>query len=618
MGDQKINTIANKNSRTKFIRHLLNDIKSLEYMLENGLVESGITRIGSEQEFCLVNKNWRPSKSSGEILKDIDHPNFTTEIALFNLEINLDPQELKTDAFSIVENQLTTLLEKAKKAAKKHNNKILLTGILPTITKKELQFDYMTPKPRYWILNDMLKDLRGKDFRLHIRGVDELFIKHDSVLFEACNTSFQMHLQIDPDDFISSYNWAQAISGPLLGLCTNSPLLLGRELWSETRIALFQQSIDTRNSSHALMDKQSRVSFTKEWATGSVIEIFKNDISNHRIILSKDIENDSKQDLENGVTPKLDALCTFNGTVYRWNRPCYGVGNGKAHLRIENRYIPAGPTVIDEMANFAFWVGLMKGRPSKYDDMPSQMDFKEAKSNFVKAARTGKEAVMVWMGEKISVRDLVIKVLLPIAKDGLQKVGINQPDIDRLLGVIEGRAKSLTGSQWKLKNYRHLRKYLKQDDALMALTKTIYKNQQGDLAVHEWPMIKNLPKTYQDAHLVSHVMSMRLFTVDENDLADLASEIMKWKNIHHLPVENKKGDLAGLITWTQIEEYKKNKDYKNDSIVADIMMKNVYIVKPETKILEALHHMKTNNVTCLPVVQENDLVGVITIKDIIT
>lgn len=618
MGDQKINTIANKNSRSKFIRHLLNDIKSLEYMLENGLVESGITRIGSEQEFCLINENWRPSKKSGEILKDIDHPNFTTEIALFNLEINLDPQELKTDAFSIVENQLTTLLEKAKKAAKKYNNKVLLTGILPTITKKELQFDYMTPSPRYWILNDMLKDLRGKDFRLHIRGVDELFIKHDSVLFEGCNTSFQMHLQIDPDDFISSYNWAQAISGPLLGLCTNSPLLLGRELWSETRIALFQQSIDTRNTSHALMDKQSRVSFTKEWATGSVIDIFKNDISNHRIILSKDIDNDSKLDLEKGDIPCLDALCTFNGTVYRWNRPCYGVGNGKAHLRIENRYIPAGPTVIDEMANFAFWVGLMKGRPSKYDDMPNQMDFKEAKSNFVKAARTGKEAVMVWIGKKISVRDLVINELLPIAKNGLQKAGINQPDIDRLLGVIEGRAKALTGSQWKLKNYRHLRNFLKQDDALMALTKTIYKNQQGDLAVHEWPMIKNLPKTYQDAHLVSHVMSTRLFTVDENDLTDLASEIMKWKNIHHLPVENKKGDLAGLITSAQIEEYKKDKNYKNDSIVADIMMKNVYIVRPETKILEALHHMKTNNVTCLPVVQENDLVGVITIKDIIT
>ena len=617
MGDQKIKTIANNNSRSKFIRHLLNDIKSLEYMLENGLVESGITRIGSEQEFCLVKKNWRPSKKSGEILKDVNDPHFTTEIALFNLEINLDPLELKTDAFSKVEYQLSTLLEKAKIAAKKYNNKVILTGILPTISIKELQFDYMTPNPRYWILNDMLKDLRGKDFRLHIRGVDELFVKHDSVLFEGCNTSFQMHLQVDPDDFISSYNWAQAISGPLLGLCTNSPLLLGRELWSETRIALFQQSIDTRNSSKALIDKLSRVSFTKEWAQGSIIEIFKNDIANHKIILSKDIDKDSEVELKKGNTPNLDALCTFNGTVYRWNRPCYGVGNGKAHLRIENRYIPAGPTVIDEMANFAFWVGLMMGRPDKYDDMPSQMDFKDAKSNFVKAARTGKESVMVWMGKKISVRDLVIKELLPIAKEGLKKVNIDQKDIDRLLGVIEGRALSLTGSQWKLKNYRYLRNHLKQDDALMALTKAIYKNQQGNLAVHEWPMINKLPKTYQDAHLVSHVMSTRLHTIYENDLADLASEIMIWKNIHHLPVENPNGELAGLLTWEQLEECKNNKTYKNECTVTDIMMKNVYIVRPDTKILEALHLMKTNNVTCLPVVQEKNLVGIITIKDII-
>jgi CBS domain-containing protein len=249
--------------------------------------------------------------------------------------------------------------------------------------------------------------------------------------------------------------------------------------------------------------------------------------------------------------------------------------------------------------------------------MPSQMDFKDAKSNFVKAARTGKESVMVWMGEKISVRDLILNKLLPIAKDGLKKEGIDQVDIDRFLGVIEERAKSLTGSQWKLKNYRHLRKYLKQDEALMTLTKAIYNNQQGDLAVHEWPMIKNIPKIYQDAHLVNHVMSTKLHTIDENDLTELASEIMDWKKIHHLPVENEKGELVGLITWAQIEEFKKSKSFKNDSIVADVMMKNVYIVHPETKILEALHHMKTNNVSCLPVVQKNSLVGIITIKDII-
>ena len=614
MGDQKINTINDKRARSIFIRNLLDDIKALEIMLEKGMLESNITRIGSEQEFCLVTKNWRPSKKSAEILKDIDDPHFTTEIALFNLEINLDPVELKKDAFSIVENQLNTLLKKASKSAKKFDTNIVLTGILPTITKRELEFDYMTPLNRYWMLNDMLKELRGKDFRMHMRGVDELFIKHSSVLFEGCNTSFQLHLQIDPEDFISSYNWAQTITGPVLGICSNSPLLLGRELWSETRIALFQQSIDTRNSSHALEDKLSRVSFSKRWAKGSVIDIFKNDISNHKIILAKDIESNSIEELEKGNIPRLEALCTFNGTVYRWNRPCYGVSKGKAHLRIENRYIPSGPTTLDEMANFAFWVGLMKGRPSKFDDMPSQMDFKDAKANFIKAARTGKESVMTWMGKKISLKELLITELIPIARKGLLKASINESDVDRLLGVIKDRAEGYTGAQWKVANYRHLRKTLKQDDALGVLTKQIHKNQEIGLPVHQWPMFEESPTNYQDAHLVGHVMSTQLFTVYENDLADLAISIMEWKKIHYVPVENTKGELTGLLTWTHLEKYKNN---DIDSIVADIMMKNVYIANPDTKILEAIHLMKINDIGCLPVVQDKSLVGIITIKDII-
>ncbi len=617
MGEQKVKSISDNLARANFIRHLLNDVNALELMLEKGLIESGVTRIGSEQEFCLVNKNWRPSKKSGEILNDINDSHFTTEIALFNLEINLDPIELKQDAFSQVENQLMNLLEKAKIIAKKNNNRIILTGILPTISKKELEFKYMTPNPRYWMLNDMLKELRGTNFRLHLRGVDELFIKHDSVMFEGCNTSFQMHLQISPDDFISSYNWAQAISGPLLGICTNSPILLGRELWSETRIGLFQQSIDTRNSSFALENKQSRVSFSKQWAKGTVADLYKNDIAKHKVIISKEIDCNSLEDLENGKIPKLQALCLFNGTIYRWNRPCFGISEGKAHLRIENRYIPAGPSVIDEMANFAFWVGLMKGRPKKYDDMPSVMDFKDAKANFIKAARTGKESVMVWMGKQISVRNLVVNELLPIAKLGLEKMNIDKKDIDQYLGVIEKRTISMTGSQWSVKNYRHLRKNLKQDDALLALTKAIYDNQKNNAPVHDWPMIDKHIKEYQDAHLVSHIMTTQLFTVNKDDLADLATSIMKWKGIHHVPVENKFGKLCGLLTKTHMDHFHKNNYENKNTIVADIMEKNVTIVKPNTKILEAIHLMKKDNIGCLPVVQEKSLVGIITIKDII-
>ena len=613
MGEHNVKSTSDKEIRLEFIKHLLSDIKALDFMVEKGLIESDKRRIGAEQEFCLVTDNWRPSKNGPDILASLDDTHFTTELARYNLEINLDPFELEGDCFSKVENQLKTLLTKAKKAADKYGNKVILTGILPTISKMELEFDYMTPDPRYWAMNKMMKESKGTDFELRLRGVDELSIIHDSVLFEACNTSFQMHLQISPRNFIASYNWAQAISGPVLGVSTNSPLLLGRELWSETRIALFQQSIDTRNSSYALKDQKARVNFGDNWATGSVAEIFKNDIAQHKVLLAQEIKTSSLEELQAGTIPKLQALCLNNSTIYRWNRPCYGVTNGKAHLRIENRYIPSGPTLVDEIANFAFWIGLMVGRPTEFDNMADRMDFRDAKANFVKAARTGKESVMNWMGKMISVRELIIEELLPIARSGLKKVGIDQGDIDRLLGIIEQRAIGVTGSQWKVRRYRQFRKTMKQDVALLALTKTIYENQQDELPVHLWSLAEDQMETHEAAHHVGHIMSTQLFTVNENDLAELATSVMKWKGIKHVPVEDNSGNLCGLLTRTHME--REGADY-ND-IVANIMTKNVLTVQPETDIWDAIKIMKQNEFGCLPVVYENHLVGIITINDVL-
>ncbi len=617
MGEHNVKLHTNQKSRAAFIAHLLDDIEALEMMLEQKMIETGITRIGAEQEFCLVDQYWRPSNNAEEILNDLNDSHFTTELAKYNLEINLDPYELKTDCFSVLENQLTKLLDKAKKVAKKHNSKVILTGILPTIRKKHIELDYMTPNPRYWALNEILRSQRGTDFELHIRGVDEISIHHESVLFEACNTSFQMHLQISPEDFISSYNWAQAISGPVLGISTNSPLLFGRELWSETRIALFRQSMDIRSSSYALKDRRARVSFSNQWASGSVADIFKNDIAQHKIVLSRDISRSSVAMLKNGQIPKLKALSLHNGTVYRWNRPCYGVGNGKPHVRIENRYIPSGPTIIDQVANFAFWAGLMVGRPSKYNNMQSQMDFRDAKGNFVKAARIGKESILRWMDNSISVADLVVKELLPIAYAGLEKVGVDSHDRERLLKIIEMRAKGISASEWNIQNYRFLKNNMSQDNALRALTKTIYENQQNQTPVHEWDPIKNVPKLHKEASLIGHIMSTQLFTVDEHDLATLATNIMKWKNIHHVPVESESGKLCGLLTWSHAEKYQKRGKTETEFIVSDIMVKEVITVHPNTPIQEAIDIMKKYEIGCLPVLQSQDLVGIVTIKDVI-
>jgi len=617
MGDHSIKTTDDRHVHEEFIKHLLLDIKALEMMLKKGMIESGITRMGAEQEFCLINYNWRPAKTSEEILKGLNDPHFTTELARYNLELNLDPLELTGDCFSVTEQKLRELLNKAIAVAKEHETLVLLTGILPTVTKSELIYDYMTPNPRYAVLNEMMKKHRGDDFRLRIRGIDELSILHDSVLFEACNTSFQMHYQIEADDFISSYNWAQAISGPVLGVSTNSPLLLGRELWSETRIALFQQSIDTRTSSYALKDQQARVTFGDCWAYGNAADFFKNEIARHRVLFAKEIDSNSMEQLERGEIPKLQALCTHNGSIYRWNRPCYGVGGGKPHLRIENRYIPSGPTIIDEMANFAFWLGLMLGRPKSFDDMESVMDFRDAKFNFIKAARAGKESVMHWNGTHISIPKLVLTELLPMAQAGLESAKVDKEDIQRLLGIIEERTSKITGSQWSVRKYRTLRKIKQRDDALLALTQSMYNNQFVGNPVHEWPLEEDSSHIHDSAQLIGHVMSTQLFTVNENDLADLAIKIMKWKNIHHLPVETESGELCGLLTHTHIERFEKRTSIREKMKVGDIMTNAVHTASIETPIEEAIAFMKDKEIGCLPVTQDDQLVGIITIADLI-
>ena len=231
-------------------------------------------------------------------------------------------------------------MDKARKVASQKSIKLILTGILPSISVNDVDEKRMTAVERYSVLNDAIKKSRRKSFDIHIKGVDELNLLHDSVMLESCNTSFQMHLQLNPKNFVDDYNWAQAIAGPILSVCTNSPILFGKELWMETRIALFTQSIDTRANSYLLNEKQSRVSFGSAWQTGSISDIFKNNISRFRSFLTTNFTKDSVEMIKNNETPKLRALSLHNGTVYPWNRVCYGTINGKPNLRIENRYLP--------------------------------------------------------------------------------------------------------------------------------------------------------------------------------------------------------------------------------------------------------------------------------------
>ncbi|PTM11913.1 MAG: CBS domain-containing protein [Bacteroidetes bacterium] len=615
MGDLKIIKLSSKRDKSNYIHQLVKDVEALEFMIDNDLIEKEPIRIGAEQEFWLVDNNFLAKNSALEILEDIKDDHFTTEIGSYNLEVNLDPFELKGDCFSKMSNHLKELLDKADKVAASCDTKIVLSGILPTLTLNQIGIDNMTPIKRYYILNEAIKESRKQDFNIHIKGVDELNMTHDSVMLEGCNTSFQIHLQINPDDFIDSYNWAQAIAGPILSVCANSPLLFGKELWSETRIALFTQSVDTRANSFLLNEKQSRVNFGSNWLKGSITNIFKDNISRFRSLISSEYIKDSLEMLAQGEIPKLKALTLHNGTVYSWNRACYGVGNNKPHLRIENRYIPSGPTISDEIANMVFWVGVMVGRPKKYDGIHEKMNFKDAKSNFFNAARYGLSTQFYWDNKHITSQDLILNELLPLAYRGLYKLNVDPKDVEYYLTIIQKRVTSNNGSYWITKSYRNLLESHKPFEAAQILTSKMYDKQKKNYPVSSWKVLNKHEQTkFSGGELVKHKMSSDIFSVEEKDSIELVINIMKWKNIHHMPVINSNTELVGLITMKDVDMYFKNKQALKET-VKDFMTKELITTHEFETIENAKEIMKNNNINSLPVVKNNKLIGILTIND---
>ena len=619
MGSHAVTAIKTQKNRKDFVHHLLNDIEALEYMIKNDLFENGIQRVGVEQELCIVDKDYRPSTNALEILNKINDIHYTTELALFNLEINLDPCELKDTCFSDIEKQLIALLEKGYKvAAETDNNKIILTGILPTLRKKDLIFKNVTPFKRYKTLNKVLKKIRGDDFKLHILGIDELILKHESILFEACNTSFQVHLQVSPEDIIDKYNWSQAIAGPMLSIMTNSPILLGKELWSETRIALFQQSIDLRNVSHISREQKPRVSFGNSWVKDSILELFTDDISRYPPLVFSKFEENSIESVKKGIMPKLKALNLHNGTLYKWNRLCYGVHENTAHLRIENRYIPSGPSVKDEIANALLWVGVMQGMPKKYQKIWKKMSFYDARGNFINAARTGINTYFNWFDKGISAKKLLENILIPMAKEGLLKSKINESEIDYYLGIIQKRIDtSTTGSKWIIRNKRKLREKVSKYESNIILTEHIYRNQISNKVISEWDSVDLYEnKSDKKYNKLYKIMSTSIFVVHENDLIKLALKIMEWKQINHIPVVNKRNKIVGVIEKKQLDELDFSSKKVLNMVAKNIMNKDFDVAHPEMSYKKSKELILNTKNTCVAVITEDKLVGIFTKSDL--
>jgi CBS domain-containing protein len=605
-----------------FTKAILRDLRALEHMLKSGAIEEGVRRFGAEQEVFLAGRGWRPAPLALEVLERLGGAPFTTELALFNLEVNLPPFRLEGRNLFRMEEELNRLVDQLRTAARAEGGEVVLTGTLPTLSKSDLTLDQITPKPRYYTLNEALTRLRGGEYHLRIEGSDELILRHDSVMLEACNTSCQVHLQVGAEEFAPVYNSAQLVLAPVLAACVNSPILFGRRLWAETRIALFQQSLDTRSATPYVRDLAPRVRFGEHWLKGTVTGLFEEDLARFRVLMSGPVEEDPWEALEEGRAPRLQALQLYNSTIYRWNRPCYGISEGKPHLRIECRALPSGPTVLDEIANAALWIGLTLGALHRYGNPADRMDFADVKSNFLAAARHGLNAGLRWMdGRTTGAAPLLLETLLPLAREGLEEAGVDGTDVDRYLTVIEERVSSgQTGSEWALRSLAAMEGTGTLSERLAAITAATARRQEEGEPGHRWaPARLEEAGGWTHTYLrVEQYMTTDPVTVNEDELVDLVAFVMDREKIRHVPVEDRDHRLVGLVSYRSLLRFLVNRgeDGLGDAPpIKDIMEPDPVTVAPDTLTLEAIDLMRDRAVACLPVVKEGKLVGLVTERD---
>ncbi len=624
MGEHSVSTAKDEQELRAFTKALLADVKALERMLKEGRIESGIRRIGAEQEMFLIDKNLRPAPVAMEVLDSLGADYLTTELARFNLEANLTPKTFGGTCLSEMEAEIRDAVQVATNSAKEIGADVVLCGILPTLRKADLDLTNMSPIPRYAELNRVMSKLRGGAFRVQIKGLDELDMTHDNVMLEACNTSFQIHFQTGPDEFARLYNLAQAVSAPVLAAAVNSPVLLRHRLWMETRIALFQQSIDVRTATAHARGGRPRVHFGDRWVRDGVLDLFREDIARFRVMIAGARDEDPMAVLDRGEIPKLSALRMHNGSVYRWNRPCYGFSGDKAHLRIEMRSLPAGPTVLDEMANAAFFFGLMASYADEHPKIHEVMAFDDAKNNFFAAARHGLQAQFTWIDDRnYTAAELILDELLPHARAGLEGANIATADIDRYLGTIQDRVRcNRTGARWVLQSLASMEGKTSPENAYRSVVSGLVQRQRGDKPIHEWELAsanEGAEDPRDSFRTIGQFMSTDLFTVHPDDIVDLATNVMEWEHIRHVPVEDEAGHLVGMITHRcllQLIAMHSAGEGQEPVVVSSIMSPVAVTASPDTPTLEAMKLMQEHKISCLPVVEGERLVGLITGRDL--
>ncbi|GGS42710.1 MULTISPECIES: glutamate-cysteine ligase family protein [Actinokineospora] len=490
MGKDVEQTEFTRADRQRFRQKVRQCLDVFARMLAESRFDADRPMAGMEVELNLVDPEGRPSLRNAEVLDEIDDPAFVPELGQFNIEINVPPQRLDPVGLTAFEKKVRDDLNAAEARAARIGAHIAMVGILPTLRREHTAPEALSENPRYRMLDQQVFAARGEDMAIAITGAERLATQAESIGPEAACTSVQFHLQVAPDDFARFWNASQVIAGPQVALGANAPYLFGKQLWAETRIALFEQATDTRPDELKAQGVRPRVWFGDRWIT-SIFDLFEENVQYFPALLPMCSDEDPTEVLERGDVPRLEELRLHNGTVYRWNRPIYDVVRGRPHVRVENRVLPAGPTVIDVMANGAFYFGLVRALADQDRPVWSRMSFSAAEDNFHAAARNGIDCRVYWPGVgEVPLTELVLRRLLPMAHDGLDAWGVAAEDRDRLLGVIEQRCLTgRNGATWQVSTVRALEEgsSLDRDEALAEMTRRYLELMHANRPVHEWP-----------------------------------------------------------------------------------------------------------------------------------
>jgi hypothetical protein len=480
-----------RDDRQRYREKVKRDLEVLRGMLEAGWFERGRKLVGVEVEFYVVDDDGVPMMINESLLERIESSDFQTELAQFNIEFNLAPHKLSGVVFAEIEEELETSFEHAHRRARDLGAHVMMIGILPTVEDLHVTIQSLSTNRRYHLLNEQVLEARGEDVQLDIAGEERLTLHAPSIALEAAATSVQLHLQVSDEGFARSYNAAQAVAAAQVAMGANSPFLLGKRLWQETRIALFEQIIDTRTEELAAQGVRPRVWFGEAWVN-SVMDLFEENVRYFPALLPIVEDEEPEQLVEEGSIPHLPELVLHNGTIWRWNRPVYGVARGKPHLRIENRVLPAGPSMIDTVANAAFYIGMVRGVAELDEPIHHRLPFQLAAQSFRSAARDGIDAELFWPDQgDCRATDLVLQTLLPLAHHGLDAWGIDPDQRDRYLGIIEQRALlRRNGARWQTLAHEALcaRGGLDRRAALLEVTRHYMEGMRANAPVHTWEL----------------------------------------------------------------------------------------------------------------------------------